>query len=148
MNPCIEKGCRVTIYCRVKGTDGEVIDGGSKPLAFEFGREQLLAELERHLEGKRAGHRIRVELGPEQAYGLHRPELVFEAVRQNLPSGIDLQPGTILSPGGSDGRFQLRVVSLTEHGAILDGNHPLAGRNLSFDLEVITVERAKGADSG
>lgn len=145
MNSRIEDGCRVTIYCRVKGADGELIDSGSKPLAFVFGRDQLLAELERHLAGKQAGHRLRIDLAPEQAYGLHRPELVFEAVRQNLPPDIELRPGALLSPGGSDGRFQLRVISLTEHGALVDGNHPLAGRHLSFDLEVITVERAKGA---
>jgi FKBP-type peptidyl-prolyl cis-trans isomerase 2 len=45
-----------------------------------------------------------------------------------------------LSPGGSDGKFRLKVVSLTERGAILDGNHPFAGKHLVFDVEVIAVE--------
>ncbi len=125
-----------------------MIDSGSKPLVVVFGRDQFLAELEHRLLGKEAGYRVHIDLAPEQAYGQHRPELVFEAVRQNLPPNIDLQPGALLSPGGSNGRFQLRVVSLTEHGAILDGNHPLAGRHLRFDLEVITVECATGAGFG
>jgi FKBP-type peptidyl-prolyl cis-trans isomerase 2 len=51
-----------------------------------------------------------------------------------------------LSPGGSEGKFKLKVVSLTERGAMLDGNHPFAGKHLVFDVEVLAVEPAEGAD--
>lgn len=137
----ITEGCRVTLRCRVADSAGEVLDDGGKPLVFVCGKQQLIAGLEERLKGKRPGFRDRIELSPDQAYGPYRPELVFEAVRENLPANLDILPGMQLSPGGSDGKFQLKVLSLTKRGAILDGNHPCAGKHLAFDVEVINVER-------
>jgi FKBP-type peptidyl-prolyl cis-trans isomerase 2 len=148
MNSPIAEGSRVTLHCRVFDAAGALLDDGSKPLVFVCGREQLLAGVEGTLKGKAAGYREQIELAPEEAYGPHRPELVFEAVRENLPPDLDLQPGMQLHPGGTAGRFPLTVVSLTERGAMLDGNHPLAGRHLVFDIEVIAVEPAEGRNHG
>ncbi len=137
----ITDGSRVTLRCRVTDLSGKVLDDGSKPLVFVCGKQQVIAGLEDQLKGKESGFRGRIELSPEQAYGLYRQELVFEAVRENLPASLDIRPGMNLSPGGGAGKFQLKVVSLTERGAILDGNHPCAGKHLIFDVEVINVER-------
>jgi FKBP-type peptidyl-prolyl cis-trans isomerase 2 len=147
MNLPIVDGSRVTLHCRVFDVAGAPLDDGSKPLVFVCGREQLIAGVEEKLRGKVPGYRGQIELSPEEAYGPHRPELVFEAVRENLPPDLDLQPGMQLSPGGSDGKFKLSVVSLTERGAMLDGNHPFAGRHLVFDVEVIAVEPGVGSDN-
>lgn len=137
----ITEGCRVTLRCRVTDSAGEVLDDGSKPLVFVCGKQQVIAGLEDQLNGKEPGFQGRIELSPDQAYGPYRPELVFEAVRENLPENLNIQPGMQLSPGGGEGKFQLKVISLTEHGAMLDGNHPCAGKHLAFDVEVINVER-------
>lgn len=139
MSMQIEDGSRVTLRCRVTDSAGEVLDEGSKPLVFVCGRQQVIAGLEDQLRGRESGYRGRIELSPEDAYGPYRQELVFEAVRENLPADLDIRPGMQLNPGGSDGKFQLKVVSLTERGAMLDGNHPLAGRTLHFDLEIVEV---------
>jgi FKBP-type peptidyl-prolyl cis-trans isomerase 2 len=146
MGTQITEGCRVTLRCRVTDSAGEVLDDGSKPLVFVCGKQQVIAGLEDQLKEKEPGFQGRIELSPDQAYGSYRPELVFEAVRENLPENLNIQPGMQLSPGGSEGKFQLKVVSLTEHGAMLDGNHPCAGKHLSFDVEVINVERDTGAE--
>lgn len=146
MNTPITDGSRVTLHMRVFDAAGALLDDGSKPLVFVCGREQLIAGVEDKLRGQGPGYRGQIELTPAEGYGLHRPELVFEAVRENLPPDLDLQPGMRLSPGGSDGKFKLNVVSLTERGAMLDGNHPLAGKHLIFDVEVIAVEPGEGAD--
>jgi FKBP-type peptidyl-prolyl cis-trans isomerase SlyD len=130
----------VTLRCSVSDMTGAVLDDGSQPLVFVCGRQQILNLLETALVGKEPGHTCRMELPPEQAYGLHRPELVFEAVRDNLPQGLDIQLGMDLSPGGTDGKFNLKVVALTERGAMLDGNHRYAGKHLVFDMEVLNVE--------
>ena len=140
MNTRIANGSRVTLRCRVIDAAAEVLDDGSKPLVFVCGKQQVIAGLEEKLKGKEAGFQGRIELSPDQAYGLYRKELVFEAVRENLPAELDIQPGMDLSPGGSAGKFNLKVVSLTERGAMLDGNHPCAGKHLIFDVEVIRVE--------
>ena len=137
----ITEGCRVSLRCRVTSSDGKVLDEGNKPLVFVCGKQQVIAGLEEQLKGKRPGFRGRIELSPDQAYGPYRQELVFEAVRENLPANLDIQPGMKLSPGGSDGKFQLKVISTTERGAMLDGNHPCAGKQLIFDVEVISVKR-------
>ena len=142
MSTPIAEGSRVTLHCRVFDAAGALLDDGSKPLVFVCGRKQLIAGLEDRLRGRQPGYRERIELSPDEAYGSYRMELVFEAVRGNLPPDLDLQPGMQLSPGGSGGKFKLNVVSLTERGAMLDGNHPLAGKHLVFDVEVIAVEPA------
>ncbi len=144
MNTPIADGSRVTLHCRVFDAAGALLDDGNKPLVFVCGREQLIAGVEDKLKGQGPGYRGQIELTPAEAYGPHRPELVFEAVHENLPAELDLQSGMQLSPGGSDGRFQLKVVSLTERGAMLDGNHPFAGKHLIFDVEVISVESDMG----
>ncbi len=145
MNAPIAEGSRVTLRCRVFDVAGALLDDGGRPLVFVCGREQLLAGVEEKLRGREPGYRGQIELTPAEAYGPHRPELVFEAVRENLPSDLDLQPGMQLSPGGSEGKFKLNVVALTERGAMLDGNHPFAGKHLVFDVEVISVEPDEGA---
>ena len=142
MNTQITDGSRVTLRCRVTDAAAEVLDDGSKPLVFVSGKQQVIAGLEEKLKGKEVGFQGRIELSPDQAYGLYRQELVFEAVRENLPTDLDIQIGMDLSPGGSAGKFNLKVVALTERGAMLDGNHRFAGKYLSFDVEVIHVEPA------
>ena len=142
MNTQITDGSRVTLRCRVTDAAAEVLDDGGKPLVFVCGKQQVIAGLEEKLKGKEVGFQGRIELSPDQAYGLYRQELVFEAVRENLPTDSDIQIGMDLSPGGSAGKFNLKVVALTERGAMLDGNHRFAGKHLSFDVEVIHVEPA------
>lgn len=140
MNTQIVDGSRVTLRCRVTDSAGEVLDDGSKPLVFVCGKQQVIVGLEEKLKWKDPGFQGRIELSPEQAYGPYRPELVFEAVRENLPPDLDIEPGMDLSPGGSAGKFKLKVLALTERGAMLDGNHQFAGKHLVFDVEVIRVE--------
>lgn len=145
MNTQINDGSRVTLRCRVTDSIGEVLDDGIKPLVFVCGRQQLIAGLEEKLRAKQPGFRGRIELSPDQAYGRYRQELVFEAVRENLPAELDIQPGMVLSPGGSGGKFGLKVLALTDRGALLDGNHRYAGKHLAFDIEVIRVEADQGS---
>ena len=148
MTSRIVPGSRVTLRCRVSNAGGELLDDGSRPVVFVCGREAIIAGIERAVIGNAAGFCTEFTLSPADAYGLHRPELVFEVVRENLPPDIDLQPGMQLHPGGTAGRFPLTVLSLTERGVMLDGNHPLAGKTLHFEVEVLAVEAdAESADA-
>ena len=142
MNTQITDGSRVTLRCRVTDAAAEVLDDGGKPLVFVCGKQQVITGLEEKLKGKEVGFQGRIELSPDQAYGFYRQELVFEAVRENLPADMDIQPGMDPSPSGSAGQFNLKVLTLTERGAMLDGNHRFAGKHLVFDVEVIRVEPA------
>lgn len=97
--------------------------------------------LSQAVAGLAQGFRGEVTIPPALAFGEYRPELVFEAVRENLPD-VELQPGMPLYTQGQTGVFSLRVVRLTDRGAVLDGNHPLAGRTLRVNLDVLSVHPA------
>lgn len=135
----IEKNALVTLRCRVHDGQGQLIDDGSAEETYRYGCGMLLEGVERAIAGARAGARLAVELSPEQAYGPYRSELVFEATNDVLPPGLILAPGMRLRSTG--GPFPLKVIALTERGATLDGNHPLAGKRLHFEIEIVNVQR-------
>jgi FKBP-type peptidyl-prolyl cis-trans isomerase SlyD len=135
----------VTARYRFTDESGEPVDSSDRsgPMVYLHGRASVLPAIELALAGQEIDYQTSLTLSPEQAFGAHRPELVFEAVRENLPPGADLRPGLPLYSGSGDRpAFQLRVVRLTERGAVLDGNHPLAGKTLLVDLEVLDVRAA------
>lgn len=135
----ITEGHSVTLRCRLCNDAGDILDRGEHARTITIGHDEIIPGLEALLRGRHAGYRGRHRIAASLAYGEHRSELVFEAVRENLPAGVELFPGAVLEPGGAAGRFQLRVVSLTERGAMLDGNHPLAGQDLEAEIEIIDV---------
>lgn len=135
----VDMGSSVTVRCVVRDEAQNLIDAGEQSIQFTVGQGEVIAGIESAVIGLGCGGRVRFVCPPEQAYGPYRPELVFETIRENLPPGRELAPGMTLEPGGGSGRFQLKVLELTENGARLDGNHPLAGLTLQFDLEVVDV---------
>lgn len=145
----ITKDAVVTAHYRFTDESGELVDSSERsgPMIYLHGRANVLPAIEAALAGQNAGYSTSLTLQPEQAFGAHRPELVFEAVRENLPPNVALKPGVPLFSGSGDRpAFQLRVIELTERGALLDGNHPLAGRTLSVDLEVLHVRPASAKE--
>jgi FKBP-type peptidyl-prolyl cis-trans isomerase SlyD len=137
----IHDGCTVTVRCIAHDEQQQAIDDGQRPLRFTVGRGEVIDGIDRAVRGRRAGERWTLACLPEAAYGPYRPELVFEAVRENLPPDLPLEAGTVIESGG--GRFPLKVIEVTPRGARLDGNHPLAGKTLHFDLEILLVETAE-----
>ncbi|AGA32630.1 FKBP-type peptidyl-prolyl cis-trans isomerase SlyD [Thioalkalivibrio nitratireducens DSM 14787] len=135
----------VTVRYRFSDENGETVDDSERsgPMVYLHGRASVLPAIEAALAGQRKGFASSLTLSPDQAFGAHRPELVFETVRENLPPGTKLEPGTPLYSGTGDRpAFQLRVVRLTQRGALLDGNHPLAGKTLRVELEVLDLRPA------
>ncbi|MCC5809603.1 MAG: peptidylprolyl isomerase [Ectothiorhodospiraceae bacterium] len=134
----------VTADYRLADETGEALDDSyrSGPMRYLHGHRQILPALERALDGARAGDTLTIELAPEEAYGPRQQNLVFEANRSALPADLDLHPGQRLRSGSHGRQFSLRVVQLTEQGAILDGNHPLAGKRLKFSIDIREVRAA------
>ena len=142
----ITRGQVVTLLYTVHDdADGTPLDEWLKhpadePIRYVHGQENAgLPGLAPALQGMQAGERGELTIPPVLAYGEHRPELVFEAVRENLPDNVTLEPGQRLYSRGEQNVFQLKVVRLTEKGAILDGNHPLAGRTLRVQYQIVQV---------
>lgn len=134
--------CEVTAKYTLIDSNGDTLASSTQetPLRYVHGTGQMLPALEAALSGHQARDCINVTLTPEEAYGPHRPELVFEAIKDNLPPHQEIQVGMTLTPGGQQGKFSLKVVALTEKGALLDGNHPLAGKTVTWEITILSVD--------
>ncbi len=122
---------------RLTGSDSE------GPMVYLHGHQQVLDALEDALEGAEPNETRYVTVSPEDGYGEHDPRLVFTAPRENLPDE-PLREGMLLRTTEHDGRsFPLQVVEVSDDGAaVLDGNHPLAGKTLHFEIQVTDVRPA------
>lgn len=126
--------------------DGQVIDSseGREPLAYLHGAGNIVPGLEKELSGKNVGDSFKAEVNPEQGYGQHNPEMV-----QDLPStafqGVDdVQPGMQFQAQSPQGPLNVMVKKVEGDTVTIDGNHPLAGKTLHFDVEVTEVREATG----
>lgn len=134
----------VTMHYTLTDDGGTVIDSSAdgEPLSYLHGHGNIILGLERALDGKEAGHNSKVTIGPTDGYGEKNPDLVFEAPRANFPQDIKLEEGVRVYADGPNGPVTFMVVKLTEKGALLDANHPLAGQTLHFDVELVGVRTA------
>lgn len=135
----------VSIEYTLTNEAGEVIDSsvGGAPLAYLHGAANIIAGLEKALEGKQAGDELNVTVEPEEAYGEFRPELVAMLPR-NMFEGVDeLEVGMQFHASAPDGGMQIVTIRALEGDDVtVDGNHPLAGQALTFQVKVIDVRDA------
>ena len=137
-----KSGDKVRIHYTGKLDDGTQFDSseGREPLEFELGGGQIIAGFEQAVEGMSVGESKSVRLEPEEAYGPHHEQLVQQVSRDALPDDIDPKEGMALQSSSPDGQVtQLTVTAVTEKSITVDANHPLAGRALSFDIELVEI---------
>lgn len=135
----IEKGSKVKVHYTGKFEDNNVFDTSTdkEPLEFTVGEGKLIPGFENGVIGLNAGEKTTIELTPEEAYGPVRGELVNEVPKENLPEGV--QVGQMLQAQTEQGPINVTVTEIGETTAKVDANHPLAGKKLIFDLEVMEV---------
>jgi FKBP-type peptidyl-prolyl cis-trans isomerase SlyD len=135
----------VTIHYTLTDNSGEVLDSseGAEPLAYLHGAGNLIPGLEKELVGKTAGASLKASIAPAEAYGEIQPELI-ETVPREAFEGVDkIEPGMAFEAQGSDGQARRIVVrEVSDEGIVIDGNHPLAGEELNFDVQVVDVREA------
>ena len=134
----------VSIHYTLKNDAGEVLDqsGNGEPLTYLHGHGNLIPGLERELAGKGPGDKLSVKIPPADAYGEYDKALVQQVPRRALKGIRDLKVGMRLQAQGPQGAHAVTVTALTGDLVTLDGNHPLAGQNLNFDVEVAEVRPA------
>ncbi len=134
----------VTIEYTLTDDEGRVLDAseGRAPLEYLHGYDNIIPALENTLDSLEAGRTASVTIAPEEAYGERDPNAVFEVPREDFPEEMELGPGMRVSAQTPKGQIALTVVEVTEDKAVLDGNHPLAGMTLHFDVEVTDVREA------
>lgn len=138
----VEKNSSVTVHYVGKLEDGTVFDSsyleGREPIKANLGQGLLIPGFENGLLEMTVGEKKTVEIDPDQAYGMVNPELVGEVTKDRVPA--EVQVGHTLQTMTEQGPMNVRVVDIKEDIVILDANHPLAGKKLIFDLELISVE--------
>lgn len=133
----------VAINYAVKTEDGQTLDQSKdgSPLNFIHGRGMLIPGLENALEGKKVGDSFTAEVKPEEAYG-ERHDGLIQTVPRNLFGENEVQPGMQFRASTDQGEQSVVIVDVKDDEVTVDGNHPLAGVNLNFDVEVIEVRDA------
>ena len=124
---------------------GEVLDSsaGGAPLAYLHGQGNIVAGLEKALDGRRAGDKLSARVEPAEGYGIHDPGLIKRVPRRSFGSISKISPGMQFEAQLERG--QRRVVTVTAVNGdmvTIDGNHPLAGQNLNFEVEITEVRDA------
>jgi len=134
----------VSIHYTLKNDAGEVIDASpaGEPLAYLHGHGNLIAGLERELAGRSAGDKLQVKVVAADAYGEYDPALVQRVPRRALKGIADVRVGMRLQAQSQHGARPVTVTQLAGDMVTLDGNHPLAGQNLNFEVEIAAVRPA------
>ena len=137
----IQNGDVVTVHYTGKLEDGSVFDSslveGREPIIVKLGEGTLIKGFENGLIGMSVGDTKTVEIDPEDAYGTHNPMLKQEIGRDQVPQ--DVKVGDMLQGMSQTGPINVRIDEIKESTVVIDMNHPLAGKKLIFDLEVISV---------
>jgi peptidylprolyl isomerase len=133
-------GDTVRIHYTGRLDDGTVFDSseGRDPLEFVLGAGQVIPGFDQAVTGMETGDEKTVTIPAGEAYGAHREDLVFNLGRAEIPAGLDPQVGQRLQMATKDGQtFQVTVAEATDAAVVIDANHPLAGKNLTFDIHLV-----------
>ena len=138
MSEMVKAGDMVTIWYTGKLADGTVFDSneGMQPFSFEAGGAQVIAGMSEAVVGMQVGDEKTVEIPPEKAYGDPMEELVIRVEKDKIPE--DVKVGDALSDGNPNSPNWL-VTELGDQEVVLDGNHPLAGKTLIFDVKLESI---------
>ncbi len=135
-------GDSVKINFTGKLEDGSVFanTADKEPLEFKLGEGRIIPGIENAVEGMNVGESKTVKVPPEQAYGQRREELVEEVGRDKFPKDVEPKLGQKFEVPQREGQpMVVRVVDVSEQIVTLDGNHPLAGKDLTFDLKLLEI---------
>jgi peptidylprolyl isomerase len=137
-----KQGDTVQLHYMGKLQDGTVFDSSRErhPLQFTIGTGQVIAGFEQAVIGMKIGELKTARIPMEQAYGPHRDDMVVTMDRSKLPAGVNPKIGQRLEITQVDDQTSLvTVTEVTESTLTLDANHPLAGKELTFDLELVGI---------
>ena len=134
----------VSIDYVLTDASGEVLDRSQEgsPLAYLQGASNIIPGLEKALEGRTVGDSLQVEVAPEEGYGEYDDDLVQVVSRELFDDADTLEPGMRFQAKSDSGSLVVTVTEVSDNGVTVDGNHPLAGQTLNFDVTVADVREA------
>jgi FKBP-type peptidyl-prolyl cis-trans isomerase SlyD len=134
----------VTMHYTLKDGEGQTIDSseGQEPLVFIQGVGQIIPGLETELEGKVKGDKLQVVIKPEDAYGERSDQMIQNVPKSEFQDAGELAVGMQFQVETDNGPIALTIIEILDEEVVLDGNHPLAGVTLHFDVEIADVRVA------
>ncbi|MCC5814313.1 MAG: peptidylprolyl isomerase [Leptospira sp.] len=142
MTQNIEKGKVVGFAYHLRNNQGETLDESQEPMEYLHGYMNIIPGLEKEMEGLTIGDKKTVVVPPADAYGEYDEKLVYQVPRTNFPPDEDLVPGMQFRAETEDGSVSLFVQEIMGENVVMNGNHPLAGETLNFDVEVHSIREA------
>jgi len=134
----------VSMHYTLTAPDGEVLDSsqGKDPLVYLHGHGNIIPGLETQLAGKSAGDKLVAEVPAAEGYGEHNPERIVEAARSQFPPDAELEAGMRFQANTPQGPQVAQIIKVEDETVTVDTNHPLAGVDLKFDVEITDVRDA------
>lgn len=138
----------VSMHYTLTDEQGQQLDSsvGQDPLVFLSGAQNIIDGLDKALQGKTAGEKLAVSVLPEEAYGVVHQELIQKVPAENFQGVDDIQVGMQFMAQTPGGEQPVTVIGVEDDGIMLDGNHPLAGKTLNFDVEIVDVREASAEE--
>jgi peptidylprolyl isomerase len=137
-------GDTVSVHYTGKLSDGTVFDSSrqrNSPITFEVGSGQVIPGFDTAVEGMSPGESKTVEIPCDQAYGPHQSDRIQKVSREQLPEGLEPQVGLELQAQSQDGQvIPVRITEVGDEDVTIDVNHPLAGEDLTFELELVEIQ--------
>jgi peptidylprolyl isomerase len=144
-------GDTVLVHYTAKTEDGQIVDSSinAEPLEITLGEGQVISGFDQAVTGMKVGDNKTVTIPADQAYGLYRDDLAMKVDRDELPGNLDLEIGMQLQASQLDGNVMIfTVTGLSDEQIEIDANHPLAGHDLTFYIELIEIVTSAKDKSG
>lgn len=142
----VKSGDKVRIHYHGKLTSGETFDSsaGREPLEFEVGSGMVIPGFDAGVTGMIVGEKKTIHIPFAEAYGPRNPEMIVHMPKERFPADMEIEVGMPLGMSDQEGhQFQVTIVEIKENEVVLDANHPLAGEDLVFDLELVEIVGGK-----
>lgn len=144
----VKNGDTVKVHYHGTLADGTTFDSseGREPLEFEVGSGSVIAGFDSGVTGMTVGEKKTINIAVDEAYGQKQEDLFMEFPLDRFPSDMEPEVGMQLNmSNGADQNFPVIIKEVREDTVVLDANHPLAGEDLTFDLELVEIKAAKSS---
>jgi FKBP-type peptidyl-prolyl cis-trans isomerase 2 len=141
-----KSGDKVKVHYEGKLTNGETFDSsaGRAPLEFEVGSGMVIKGFDEGVSGMTVGEKKTINIPVEEAYGPKNPDMIIDMPKDRFPKDMELEAGMpLMMSDGSGQNFQVVVTEIRDESVILDANHPLAGQDLVFNIELVEIVDSK-----
>ena len=138
----VKQGDKIRVHYTGRLEDGSEFDrsASDEPLEITVGENSVIEGFEQAVLGMTVGERKTVTIPPDQGYGPRRDEMMQEIDRSTIPEELELKLGARMEASGEETMFTLTVVEIGEKTVTLDANHPLAGKDLTFEIELLAID--------